>query len=495
MSSTSLASLACRRPNRYLQHGTTSESRGNYPRFPLVRGLLGLQHGAEADNILLGLEPGRYMPLATAQVLLPRFSISDTIHDLTTMVFIVKLNLLDVHFEDFLAFSAVCSSWRLVYLKKNWNPSATSPWLILDVNHNSEALIRCNLSLCRSKAFKLRLPEANSRCWGSSSGWVVSIDNDLVIGLLNPITHVFIVLPPLYALENQIHTKIDWFSVIYKANVLRIKDGFLTVVTLGMHHNLYFARAGDSAWTIVQLSYPNISVSVMCFKDQIYAASAYGALLLIEIDGPNPPEATLITLTPNHEKGWKHIHLVESSGDLLMIFHYAYADVIVKFKVYKFDFNTKEWMIVGSLGDHTIYVDYSHSFSIPALDEFGCNSIFFVEDSMGWQWGLNQEYEWQCCGVYHMEDKTIETFSVNMRDLDGSFPPYTYPTWMIPSLGTSTLCLNESSSEAYTICQNLRPRTLFLIDFQYSKEPGSLRNHVDALHSYLEPVISFYLSA
>lgn len=54
--------------------------------------------------------------------------------------------------EDFLAFSAVCSSWRLVYLKKNWNPSATSPWLILDVNHNSEALIRCNLSLCRSKA-------------------------------------------------------------------------------------------------------------------------------------------------------------------------------------------------------------------------------------------------------------------------------------------------------------------------------------------------------
>ncbi|KAM7524425.1 hypothetical protein LguiA_014327 [Lonicera macranthoides] len=384
MSSTSLASLACRRPNRYLQY-TSMVDWSNLP--------------------------------------------YDLIALIANKLYVV---------EDFLAFSAVCSSWRLVYLKKNWNPSATSPWLILDVNHNSEALIRCNLSLCRSKAFKLRLPEANSRrCWGSSSGWVVSIDNDLVIGLLNPINHVFIVLPPLYALENQIHTKIDWFSVIYKANVLRIKDGFLTVVTLGMHHNLYFARAGDSAWTIVQLSYPNILVSVMCFKDQIYAASAYGALLLIEIDGPNPPEATLITLTPNHEKGWKHIHLVESSGDLLMIFHYAYADVIVKFKVYKFDFNTKEWMIVGSLGDHTIYVDYSHSFSIPARDEFGCNSIFFVEDSMGWQWGLNQEYEWQCCGVYHMEDKTIETFSVNMRDLDGSFPPYTYPTWMIPSLGTS----------------------------------------------------------
>uniref|UniRef100_A0A5B7BKM4 KIB1-4 beta-propeller domain-containing protein n=1 Tax=Davidia involucrata TaxID=16924 RepID=A0A5B7BKM4_DAVIN len=335
--------------------------------------------------------------------------------------------------EDFLAFSAVCHSWRLVYLNKSWTPSRQVPWLMLDENHTSE-FIRGFFNIYKNKMHKLRLPEAHDRrCWGSSHGWLITIGHDLEIRLLNPITQASINLPPQSTFENRISVKVDWYVFIHRATVFKIQDELVTMAIYG-NHSLAFCRPGDSLWTTVQISTYFLFINVVCYRNQVFALSIMGTLVLVEIDGPDPPRAIYMASPPKDEKHWQQIYLVESSRDLLMVFCYeansAYRHKLVKFRVYKFDFDSREWTILESLGDCVLYVDDSHCTSGHAWDDFECNSIYFAQDNLDWWLTHAQKFVGYYMGVYRMKDKSTEIFCL------GEDPPshYISPIWVTPTL-------------------------------------------------------------
>ncbi|KAA8517281.1 hypothetical protein F0562_017574 [Nyssa sinensis] len=336
--------------------------------------------------------------------------------------------------EDFLAFSAVCHSWRLVYLNKSWTLSPQVPWLMLDENHTSE-FIRGFFNISKNKIHGLMLPEAHDcRCWGSSHGWLITVGHDREIRLVNPITHVSINLPPQSTFENQVNVKVYWFDFIHNATVFKIRGELVTMVIYGDRYSLALCRPGDSLWTTVRNSTHFLFINVICYGDQVLALCMRGALVVVVVDGPDPPRAMYMASPPTAEKGWQQIYLVESSGDLLMVFRYevysSYQNNMIEFRVYKFDFDSREWTILESLGDRVLYVDDSYCTSFYAWDDLECNSIYFAKDNLDWWLTCALKFEGYYMGVYRMKDKTTDIFCL------GKDPPsrYTCPIWVMPTL-------------------------------------------------------------
>ncbi|KAL0359627.1 UNVERIFIED_CONTAM: hypothetical protein Sangu_0812100 [Sesamum angustifolium] len=208
----------------------------------------------------------------------------DIIHKVATYLMAV---------EDFLAFSAVCRSWRSVYVAKQWHQSPQVPWLMLSGIENDS--FRSFISLYRNKVYNSELPEVDGRrCWGSSSGWLVTVGNDLDIRLHNPFTRVSVNLPPKSSLIFEILG--CWLFVDLAISWRTVKD---------ISHTGY--------------------IDVTHVKDQIFALCGLGYLVVIDIDslavtdinGPQAPEHVALSLPLWH---WEHLILVESSGDLWMVY-------------------------------------------------------------------------------------------------------------------------------------------------------------------------------
>nr|XP_009792701.1 PREDICTED: uncharacterized protein LOC104239691 isoform X3 [Nicotiana sylvestris] len=79
--------------------------------------------------------------------------------------------------EDFLSFSSVCRSWRLVYKSKNWHPGFQLPWLMLGEMQTNKGSMRQFLSMCKFKFHYLPFPETQDfRCWGACQELVITIN-------------------------------------------------------------------------------------------------------------------------------------------------------------------------------------------------------------------------------------------------------------------------------------------------------------------------------
>lgn len=307
---------------------------------------------------------------------------------------------------------------------------------MVDENHSSEVCTRRFINMWKNKAYKLPLPMAHGRCcWGCTHGWIMTVDQNLVISLLNPVSQVCFDLPPHSTLENQVQSPqpiVDWFSFIRKAAVFKIRDVFVTMIIYGQDNRLAFHWHHEgSLWLTVPSSYIRF-IDVVCFGNQVFALSITGRLFLVEFDGPDPPRIIFVSSSPPDQYGWQQKHLVHSPDQLLLIFHDPCLSSVLKFKVYRFDFNANTWKVLQSLGECVLFVDDSQSFSILAGDDFKSNSIYFAIDNLQWFWGVKDE--WEYCGVYHMEDDTIERLSLKMSYMGDVFPHYICPTWLIPTL-------------------------------------------------------------
>ncbi|KAA8517958.1 hypothetical protein F0562_015432 [Nyssa sinensis] len=209
--------------------------------------------------------------------------------------------------EDFLAFSGVCSSWRSVYLNKDWTPGPLLPWLMLSEKTNSRN--RVFFSICTKKVFELYLPEASGkRCWGSSHGWLVTIGLDLKIHLLNPMTRVQMDLPPQSTFQNQPEDQVHHGNLlrvrscfIHKAILLKTsalstgtEDDFIVAAIFGEHRDLALAKPGSRAWITVETYPPYPFRDVVCCNGQVFALTDFGTLVVVDIGDPNRPRAVSV---------------------------------------------------------------------------------------------------------------------------------------------------------------------------------------------------------
>ncbi|KAF6152410.1 hypothetical protein GIB67_038033 [Kingdonia uniflora] len=96
------------------------------------------------------------------------------------------------------------------------------------------------------------------------------------------------------------------------------------------------------------------------------------------------------------------------------------------FKVFKLEQCEKKWVRVDSLDDNTFFVGFSSSFSLPALDCFGCkpNCIYFTDDSIKgdedklFYSGLGNDN-----GAFNLAEKSLEANPI----ISGLAPSYTKP--------------------------------------------------------------------
>ncbi|KAL8489319.1 hypothetical protein ACS0TY_025286 [Phlomoides rotata] len=344
--------------------------------------------------------------------------------------------------EDFLAFSAVCCSWRSVYLAKQWHPGCQIPLLMFSDYENSSS--RSFFSLYRNKVCNSELPEARSkRCWGSSSGWLVTIGNDLKIHLLSPFTHVSVSLPPKSSLRVHFGEILDWCDIIEKAFVFRKpcttdanEDDMVVMIIYGPLKQLAFCRPGYSSWkSIKTASYGGI-IDVAYVRDQIFALNIMGVLLVIDIDiqtvnNISFQQSAMHVASSLPHWDWDQLFLVESSGNLWMVCQDRSGSRIesVKFWVHSFDFNRRRWIRLSNLGNHTIFVGDSYSVSISGADCSNCksNSIYFVDKKSEQRWPCREVHVY--VGVYNMATGISEQLSFSPdTPISCSFPLWVTPT-------------------------------------------------------------------
>ncbi|XP_057785398.1 F-box protein SKIP23-like isoform X2 [Salvia miltiorrhiza] len=348
--------------------------------------------------------------------------------------------------EDFLAFSAVCCSWRSVYLAKEWNPGPQVPVLMFSNDDNIN--IRSFLSLNRNKVSNSELPEARGRrCWGSSSGWLVTIGYDHEIRLLNPFTHVSYNLPPKSSLEISFGDFLSWYDIIERAFVFRnprtsdANEDLMVMIIYGTMKQLALCRPGYSSWRCVKDKIHAEFIDVTCVKDQIFALSFMGVLVLIDIDslavtaisGQDPPRNVALSLITG---GSEQISLVESSGDLWMVYQaqgrnpWRSRVESTAFLVYNFDFDNKQWIRLSNLGSRTIFVGDSSSIVVRATCSLKCesNSVYFVASRKENGWPKRMTHV--NVGVYSVRSGVSVHLCIG-PDIPKRF---SFPMWVLPTL-------------------------------------------------------------
>ncbi|CAA3020618.1 F-box SKIP23-like isoform X1 [Olea europaea subsp. europaea] len=357
------------------------------------------------------------------------YSYSSTMVDWSQLPYDLVVSIANQLFEvvDFLSFSAVCRSWRLVYLKRNWTPSHCDPWLMLGEYTEGDVSIRQFLSLTQFRVYKFPLPEANGcRCWGTSHGWIVTLSQGFAIRLVNPLTRACLDHPEHSMLRSRGHNKVDWFAAIQKAVVLKVRDEFVTMVIHSYNLCLSFAKHGDGAWTDVPFSVPVSLINIVCFKDKVLALTGVGSLLLIDIEGPDCPRALCIASPPGNTKGWKNMYLVESSENLLLVLRYKHQ-LKLKFKVYKFDILQRKWMASVDIGNNILFVDDYGCTSVSACGSIKPNCIYFAQDNLESSVLPQQEQTLIICNI---KDDSTDIQRIDAKPT--TF--YACPVWTTPAL-------------------------------------------------------------
>ncbi|KAH6779610.1 hypothetical protein C2S52_010847 [Perilla frutescens var. hirtella] len=366
----------------------------------------------------------------------------DIIHKVTTCLTVI---------EDFLSFSAVCCSWRSVYLAKQWHPGPQVPVLMFCDDENSN--IRSFLSLYRCKVTNSELPEAHGRrCWDSSSGWLVTIGSDLEIRLLNPFTHVSFDLPPKSTLQIRFGDFLGWCDIIERAFVFRnpctsnADEDLVVMIIYGAMKQLAFCRPGYKSWRCIKEADHSHAhahahaefIDVTCVKDQIFAVSLMGSLVLVDIDTlvvtsisrHNPPRDVALSLLTG---GWGRLSLVKSSGDLWMVYQNQQGNRRVEstaFLVYRFDLDEKQWIRLSNLGSHTIFVSDHSCIAVCAGRYMNCesNCIYFVasKKEKGWPKRVANAN----VGVYSLRSEVSRPLCTgpNIQKY------FSFPLWVMPTL-------------------------------------------------------------
>ncbi|KAH6779609.1 hypothetical protein C2S52_010846 [Perilla frutescens var. hirtella] len=364
----------------------------------------------------------------------------DIIHKVSTYLVVI---------EDFLAFSAVCNSWHSVYVAKQWHPRPQVPMLMFSDYENSS--FRSFISLYRNKVYNLELPEVHGRrCWGSSLGWLLTIGDDLKIRLLNPFTRVSVSLPSKSSLQIHFGEILDWYDIIQKAFIFRNpctsgrnEEDLVVLIIYGPLKQLALCRPGYSSWRSIKEANHAGFIDVACLKDQIFALRDMGTLVVVDIEslavvdvnGQRHPQHVALSLLPQWD--WEQLFLVESCGDLWIVYQYhcnshrRYHSIeSIEFLIYSFDFSKKQWIRLSSLGNRAVFVGDHCSVATCASDFLNCKGdcVYFVGARTEQRWPYSDVHV--DLGVYSMVKGSCKRLGF------GADAPkcYSFPLWVTPTL-------------------------------------------------------------
>ncbi|KAL5699018.1 hypothetical protein ACHQM5_029978 [Ranunculus cassubicifolius] len=354
--------------------------------------------------------------------------------------------------EDYVRFGAVCRSWRLVTLdqrRRNFSPK-TLPWLMFPLCEDADEDGKCfenpdffNLSV--DKYYQLNLPEARDCCLtGSPYGWLILLCTGRV-EIYNPLTRVRIPLPqPFKDKSHGFYNIVRLFMPYPPSSTI---NQFILVVDTT--EGLSFIKAGDLVWTTIENEVvDNTGVlhntDMLHLNNEIYIVDSEGLIKRFDITSPNPV-ATEFMLPPEDIKyeGYT-FYLVELLGEMHMVVKYDAFDMLAEshhfaigsrvfdddhtyyFRVFKLDLSTKKWEEVFTLGDYTLFVGQTSSFSIQSSDFEHCSrGCIYFTDTLNGGWHATGDI-----GIFDLETEGMEVLFTGEEDIN----LYSCPAWFTPSL-------------------------------------------------------------
>ncbi|KAL5723517.1 hypothetical protein ACHQM5_006909 [Ranunculus cassubicifolius] len=190
---------------------------------------------------------------------------------------------------------------------------------------------------------------------------------------------------------------------------------------------------------------------ILFYKGMLYGLTKTNCLVSFEFQDSSKPLShnisnVLAMTSPTDDKfKFDTSYLVESCGDLLMVYRFANRDkslkpsryVTGKFLVYKLDKSDDplQWVEVESLGDQMLFLGRNSSMSISAKDIPGLkgNCIYFTEDF--WPYyhlGGPSVHVFTDNGVFYLDDARFESFLP--AGVSEIFSFKSRPFWVTPDI-------------------------------------------------------------
>ncbi|TMW95807.1 hypothetical protein EJD97_008328 [Solanum chilense] len=352
--------------------------------------------------------------------------------------------------EDFIAFGAVCTSWRIAATKDNFDLlSPQVPFLMLADEHDDH--YQEFYSLSKKKVSRIFLPEVRgSVCLSIKEGWLCTVVNDTgEMNLLHPFSRKKIHLPSLKALLNY-HDRVGyeanhWGSIdlaVLSANPSLTSDYVLMVSLYGPDICLAFWRPGDVNWTHIDVdNYFTSGISALLYyKGEFYSMSRCGKVQAYQVAGPNtsdqPILKTRLVVEMDEYKLNPRVveyYLVELSGELLLVIHFAIPtrhdlNHTTKFKVYEVEITRGELKEeMKTLGNSSMFLGHNWASYVDSSKFSGVkpNHIYFADKWLNYCSYLDMS-------AYNFEDGKIESFYPGPgRRAPRLICP---PPWVMPSL-------------------------------------------------------------
>lgn len=338
--------------------------------------------------------------------------------------------------EDVVQFGAACRSWQsVVALSPRGQQPCFNPCLMLTNDDADPQNLRYFFSLSTKREFAIKLPAIHGRrCWGSPYGWMVTFGLDLNMHLLNPFSGVQLSLPHPSTFPNEWIKKMEPELVRQRcpvrfclsSNPSLTNQSCMVIAIHAPQGKLSFAKPGDGAWTPIDTPIPFL-LDAIFFNHQVYAVNCAGTLIVCDIHIPTPKGTLFGSLPlPDSVRSGEH-YLFEMSGELHVAVRYSKAWVTNKFEVYKFDFKTKSWSEVCSLGRNALFLGFNTTFVIPISEYpgFKGNAIFYTDDKHRLVYNSSCEML-----VFDFEKKTFEPIYLGANMLS----KYSQPIFIVPSL-------------------------------------------------------------
>ncbi|KAJ4842650.1 hypothetical protein Tsubulata_028023 [Turnera subulata] len=257
----------------------------------------------------------------------------------------------------------------------------TNPWLV----YSSRGKVRNQrfYDVCGGSYHSKSIPEMrNKLIWNCSYGWLILLDGKTLksFSLLNPISLQNIKLPRLRETAP---------ACVLLSRPLNDPNCYVMCFPR-KKKCVIFCKVGDVEWTEQDLGLPpddgNSLTCVGIYDGKVHMLR-YHKLFLVEIKDYHVTCTNLQVEWPSlpqrRSRAHHPISMVESSGELFLIYHFSLGRCGHLLEIIKLDFENKVWVSVQNLNDRAIFVNICPGGAIASIStkEFPGlkdNTIYFT---------------------------------------------------------------------------------------------------------------------
>ncbi|XP_050153775.1 uncharacterized protein At1g65760-like [Malus sylvestris] len=355
---------------------------------------------------------------------------------------------------DYIRFSVVCMPWYCVAKdnKRKFDEMSSCrhnpPLLLIQTPKKPE----WNLyNPMEDQVLGLQLKFPKKRLCGSSKGWLIAMNMDLVVTLKNPFfkgERDIIHLPPLACpdrLLDRVKAEFVNKATLSADPILEADKCIVMVIYEPTGHDLAFIRLNkDSSWTyIVDEKFSSLQ-DVVHVGDKFYVVEQMGRLFSFDIttdqsiSNKQLVAGNTLEDLEDFEYEVKTYIVVLDDNEWLMVQRVVEFDHggrwTKEVRISKLDFDKYKWIETETLGDVALFLGDNFSISVKALNFSGClpNCIYFNYDFDPINsYPKNRIYD--DYGVYNIESRSFSQAYTQeaKRLLEKTMQP---PYWVVPTL-------------------------------------------------------------